>query len=178
PPSISLDNANLQLYPINKNKCHHIDPVRDISFQLFTRQRPDEAEGPPPKRWIYKYSAEARFQRQKNKKAEEKESCFKEEVKETARHNPLMPTPLRIGDDEALENSHFNFSEPTIFFFHAFFESYQLIPATYIRTAYTQRGDHNIILLNAPRLEAGPWYLTAAQNTRVVGEYTANSSII
>ncbi|ENN73868.1 hypothetical protein YQE_09522, partial [Dendroctonus ponderosae] len=36
PPSISLDNANLQLYPINKNKCHHIDPVRDISFQLFT----------------------------------------------------------------------------------------------------------------------------------------------
>ncbi|KAH1027547.1 pancreatic triacylglycerol lipase [Dendroctonus ponderosae] len=125
PPSISLDNANLQLYPINKNKCHHIDPVRDISFQLFTR------------------------------------------------HNPLMPTPLRIGDDEALENSHFNFSEPTIFFFHAFFESYQLIPATYIRTAYTQRGDHNIILLNAPRLEAGPWYLTAAQNTRVVGEYTA-----
>lgn len=37
PPSISLDNANLQLYPINKNKCHHIDPVRDISFQLYTR---------------------------------------------------------------------------------------------------------------------------------------------
>ena len=45
-----------------------------------------------------------------------------------------MPTPLRIGDDEALANSHFNFSEPTIFFFHAFFESYQHVPATYIRT--------------------------------------------
>ncbi|XP_066150637.1 uncharacterized protein [Euwallacea fornicatus] len=125
PPSVVLDGANLQLYPLNKNKCSHVDPVRDISFQLYTR------------------------------------------------HNPLSPAPLRIDDDAALANSHFNFSEPTIFFFHAFFESYQLVPATYIRTAYTQRGDHNIILLNAPRLEAGPWYLTAAQNTRVVGEYAA-----
>lgn len=30
-----------------------------------------------------------------------------------------------------------------------------------------------MILLNAPRMEAGPWYLTAARNTRIVGEYTA-----
>lgn len=29
-------------------------------------------------------------------------------------------------------------------------------------------------MLNAPRLEAGPWYFTAARNTRVVGEYTAS----
>lgn len=36
-----------------------------------------------------------------------------------------------------------------------------------------QRKQHNVILLNAARLEAGPWYLTAATNTRVVGEYTA-----
>ncbi|KAF7275203.1 hypothetical protein GWI33_012085, partial [Rhynchophorus ferrugineus] len=38
---------------------------------------------------------------------------------------------------------------------------------------FTQRADHNVILLNAPRLEAGPWYLTASQNTRVVGQYAA-----
>lgn len=37
-----------------------------------------------------------------------------------------------------------------------------------------QRKQHNVIILNAQRLEAGPWYLTAASNTRVVGEYTAN----
>lgn len=28
-------------------------------------------------------------------------------------------------------------------------------------------------MLQAPRMEAGPWYFTAARNTRVVGEYTA-----
>lgn len=36
-----------------------------------------------------------------------------------------------------------------------------------------QRGDHNIILINAQRLEAGPWYLTASKNTLVVGQYAA-----
>lgn len=36
-----------------------------------------------------------------------------------------------------------------------------------------QRKKYNIILLHALRLEAGPWYFTAARNTRVVGEYTA-----
>lgn len=36
-----------------------------------------------------------------------------------------------------------------------------------------QRKEHNIILINAQRIEAGPWYFTAARNTRVVGEYTA-----
>lgn len=30
-----------------------------------------------------------------------------------------------------------------------------------------------MIVINAQRLEAGPWYLTAATNTRVVGQYTA-----
>lgn len=36
-----------------------------------------------------------------------------------------------------------------------------------------QRKEHNIILINAQRIEAGPWYFTAARNTRVVGEFTA-----
>lgn len=40
-------------------------------------------------------------------------------------------------------------------------------------SAYLQRGDHNIVLVNAPRLEAGPWYYTASRNTLVVGQYTA-----
>lgn len=42
-----------------------------------------------------------------------------------------------------------------------------------VLTAYLQRKQHNIILLNAQRVEAGPWYVTAARNTRVVGEYSA-----
>lgn len=36
-----------------------------------------------------------------------------------------------------------------------------------------QRKNYNVIVLNAQRLEAGPWYITAASNTRVVGQYTA-----
>lgn len=40
-------------------------------------------------------------------------------------------------------------------------------------SAYMQRKQHNVIVLNAQRLEAGPWYLTAASNTRVVGQYSA-----
>ncbi|XP_045464528.1 pancreatic lipase-related protein 2-like [Harmonia axyridis] len=125
PPGVSVDNAYVQLIPINKHKCPKIDPVRDISFQLYTR------------------------------------------------HNPLHHQRLIIGDDEALQKSNFNFSQPTVIFFHAFFENSMSLTATIIRTAYLQRGDHNIILLNAPRLEAGPWYLTAARNTEVVGRYTA-----
>lgn len=38
PPGVSIEDAYVQLFPINKQKCHHIDPVRDITFQLFTRQ--------------------------------------------------------------------------------------------------------------------------------------------
>lgn len=37
-----------------------------------------------------------------------------------------------------------------------------------------QRGDHNLILVNAQLLAAGPWYFVATRNTRAVGKYTAN----
>lgn len=37
PPGVRIDDALVTLYPIDKNKCHKIDPIRDISFQLFTR---------------------------------------------------------------------------------------------------------------------------------------------
>nr|CAI5835359.1 unnamed protein product [Callosobruchus analis] len=69
PPGVRIEDAYVQLYPLNKHKCHEIDPVRDISYQL---------------------------------------------------HNPLQPSQLQIGDDQALHQSHFNFSEPTVLFFHAF----------------------------------------------------------
>ncbi|KAJ3628507.1 hypothetical protein MTP99_015808 [Tenebrio molitor] len=125
PPSISVNDAILQLYPIDKHKCHKIDPIRDIAFQLYTV------------------------------------------------HNPLMAQNLIIGDDKLLSESYFNFSQPTVIYFHAFFESSNVGSPVTLRTAYLQRGGYNLILLNAPRLEAGPWYLTAARNTQVVGEYTA-----
>ncbi|XP_050501031.1 pancreatic lipase-related protein 3-like, partial [Diabrotica virgifera virgifera] len=125
PPGVSIEDAYVQLFPVNKQKCREINPIRDITFYLFTR------------------------------------------------HNPLQPSQLRIGDDGALSQSYFNFSEPTVIFFHAFFESYQSTPGRLIRTAFLQRKDYNVLFVNAPRLEAGPWYLTAAQNTMVVGQYAA-----
>lgn len=36
PPQIALNDAILQLYPINKLKCHNIDPIRDIEYELYT----------------------------------------------------------------------------------------------------------------------------------------------
>ncbi|XP_056633533.1 pancreatic lipase-related protein 2-like [Diorhabda sublineata] len=125
PPGVSIEDAYVQLFPIDKGKCHGIDPVLDITFQLFTR------------------------------------------------YNPLQPSSLRIDDEESLRKSHFNFSEPTVIFFHAFFESYQSTPGRLIRTAFLQRKDYNVLFVDAQRLEAGPWYLTAAKNTMVVGKYTA-----
>nr|XP_022905523.1 lipase member H-like [Onthophagus taurus] len=125
PPGVSIQDAYVQLLPVDKTVCSHVDPIRDISYQLYTR------------------------------------------------NNPLQPQTLSLHDDHSLYNSYFNFSEPTILFFHAFFESSTSTTATIMRTAYLQRKDHNILLLNAPRIEAGPWYLTAAKNTRIVGEYSA-----
>lgn len=37
PPGFRIEDAYVQVLPINKQKCHDIDPVRDISYQLFTR---------------------------------------------------------------------------------------------------------------------------------------------
>ena len=39
--------------------------------------------------------------------------------------------------------------------------------------AYMQRGDTNVIMVDARRLEAGPWYFTAAQNTWYIGQHAA-----
>lgn len=36
-----------------------------------------------------------------------------------------------------------------------------------------QRGDTNVIMVDAARLEAGPWYPAAAHNTWFVGQYAA-----
>ncbi|XP_046975328.1 pancreatic lipase-related protein 3-like [Vanessa cardui] len=42
-----------------------------------------------------------------------------------------------------------------------------------IREAYTHRGDTNIIMVDAQRLEAGPWYFKAAENTWYIGRIAA-----
>ncbi|KAJ0169767.1 hypothetical protein K1T71_014373 [Dendrolimus kikuchii] len=39
--------------------------------------------------------------------------------------------------------------------------------------ALMQRGDTNVIMVEASRLEAGPWYFTAAHNTWYIGQFAA-----
>lgn len=98
-----------------------------------------------------------------------------------------------MGDDKLLSNSNIDFSLPTMIYMHAFFEDSNTVSATLIRqgewnyvkkiywkkiikiniiSAYMLRGDHNIILVSSRQLYAGPWYITAARNTRTVGTYT------
>ncbi|XP_069363499.1 uncharacterized protein [Maniola hyperantus] len=45
--------------------------------------------------------------------------------------------------------------------------------ALMVREAYTHRGDTNVIVVDAQRLEAGPWYFKAAENTWYIGRIAA-----
>lgn len=87
--------------------------------------------------------------------------------------NPENAEILLLNNDESINNSSIDFANPTIIYFHGFLESSSRGSSKIIHEAYTKRGDHNIILVNAQRLVAGPWYLTAASNAKVIGAYTA-----
>ncbi|XP_013135871.1 PREDICTED: pancreatic lipase-related protein 2-like [Papilio polytes] len=90
------------------------------------------------------------------------------------RHNPIVYQELVLNDDEQLFASNINFNDPTVIYFHAFMEQATDGSALVVREAYMQRGDTNLIIVEAQRLEAGPWYFTAAENTWYIGRYAAN----
>ncbi|XP_072941193.1 pancreatic lipase-related protein 2-like [Epargyreus clarus] len=89
------------------------------------------------------------------------------------RHNPTVYQNLAIDDDEALFASHINFHDPTVIVFHAFLEEPNFGSGIMLREAYVLRGDTNVIMVDAGRLEAGPWYFTAADNTWYIGRMAA-----
>nr|XP_026494099.1 inactive pancreatic lipase-related protein 1-like isoform X1 [Vanessa tameamea]XP_026494100.1 inactive pancreatic lipase-related protein 1-like isoform X1 [Vanessa tameamea]XP_026494107.1 inactive pancreatic lipase-related protein 1-like isoform X1 [Vanessa tameamea]XP_026494108.1 inactive pancreatic lipase-related protein 1-like isoform X1 [Vanessa tameamea] len=89
------------------------------------------------------------------------------------RHNPTVAHRLLIDDDESLFASSIDFNDPTVLYFHAFMETPDDGSALRIREAYTHRGDTNIIMVDAQRLEAGPWYFKAAENTWYIGRIAA-----
>ncbi|KAF9411979.1 hypothetical protein HW555_009393, partial [Spodoptera exigua] len=89
------------------------------------------------------------------------------------RHNPTVPQRLALGDDELLFASSMDWAAPTVLYFHAFMEQPDDGSAVLVREAYMQRGDCNVIMVDAARLEAGPWYPAAALNTWFVGQYAA-----
>ncbi|XP_075989173.1 pancreatic lipase-related protein 2-like isoform X2 [Anticarsia gemmatalis] len=89
------------------------------------------------------------------------------------RHNPTAYQELKIGDDESLFASNMDFHAPTVMYFHAFMEQPDDGSGIMVREAYMQRGDTNVIMIDAHHLEAGPWYFTAAQNTWYIGRFAA-----
>ncbi|XP_041968762.1 phospholipase A1 1-like isoform X1 [Aricia agestis] len=89
------------------------------------------------------------------------------------RNNPLVPQTLLVGDDERLFASNMDFNDPTVFLFHGFMETPDDGSPLLIREAYMYRGDTNVITVDSSRLEAGPWYFTAADNTWYIGNFAA-----
>ncbi|XP_068626109.1 pancreatic lipase-related protein 2-like [Battus philenor] len=89
------------------------------------------------------------------------------------KYNPTIYQELTLNDDESLFASHIDFNIPTVIYFHAFMESASDGSSLMVREAYIRRGDTNIIMVEAQRLEAGPWYITAAENTWYIGQYAA-----
>ncbi|XP_038220937.1 inactive pancreatic lipase-related protein 1-like [Zerene cesonia] len=85
------------------------------------------------------------------------------------RHNPNEPQFLGIDDDESLFASSIDFHDRTVIYFHAFMETPMDGSALFVREALVHRGDTNVIMVDAQRLEAGPWYFTAAANTWYIG---------
>ncbi|XP_045505783.1 inactive pancreatic lipase-related protein 1-like isoform X2 [Colias croceus] len=85
------------------------------------------------------------------------------------RHNPNEPQFLGIDDDESLFASNIDFQDETVIYFHAFMETPMDGSALFVREALIHRGDTNVIMVDAQRLEAGPWYFTAAANTWYIG---------
>ncbi|XP_048003435.1 uncharacterized protein LOC125239791 isoform X2 [Leguminivora glycinivorella] len=66
-----------------------------------------------------------------------------------------------------------NFKEKTVIYFTAFMEEPDDGSGLMVREAYMVRGDVNFIILDESRLEAGPWYFTAADNTWYIGRFAA-----
>ncbi|CAG4936347.1 unnamed protein product [Parnassius apollo] len=91
----------------------------------------------------------------------------------TIPHNPTVYQELKVNDDERLFASNIDFNAPTVIHFHAFMELPADGSGIVIREAYVQRGDTNVIMVDAQRLEAGPWYFTAAENTWYIGRFAA-----
>ncbi|KAG7298503.1 hypothetical protein JYU34_018138 [Plutella xylostella] len=89
------------------------------------------------------------------------------------RKNPTTYEELYINDDERLAASHIDFNDRTVVYFHAFLENPEAGSGLMIREAYMLRGDTNVIMVDAQRLEAGPWYFTAAENTWYIGQLAA-----
>ncbi|CAG9854489.1 unnamed protein product [Phyllotreta striolata] len=89
------------------------------------------------------------------------------------RKNPTNPQILLTGNENSIRSSNFDFTKPTIIFFHGFLESSKSDNSIQIRDSYLKYGDFNVILGNNERLLAGPDYLTAALNVLPIGKYSA-----
>ncbi|XP_028128602.2 lipase member H-like [Diabrotica virgifera virgifera] len=80
---------------------------------------------------------------------------------------------LRTNNIAALKKSNIDYSRSTVIFFHGFMDSSHSNNAITFKDAYLHRGDYNIILVNNERLLAGMDYVTAVQNCKPIGQFSA-----
>ncbi|XP_018569787.1 lipase member H-like [Anoplophora glabripennis] len=89
------------------------------------------------------------------------------------RENPKVSQILEIENDSLLSASNMNFLRPTVIFFHGFTESLMADDSQRIGRGFIERGDYNVIIVDAERLLAGLYYLNAVTNCKHIGRYAA-----
>ncbi|XP_037972759.2 pancreatic lipase-related protein 2 isoform X1 [Plutella xylostella] len=85
------------------------------------------------------------------------------------RSNPTEFQVIVPGNLRKLETTNFNQSAPTVIYLMGFSEATTGPSTTTIRDAYLSTGEYNFISVDWSRLIAGPWYVSAVQNTRYMG---------
>ncbi|XP_076654929.1 pancreatic lipase-related protein 2-like isoform X1 [Halictus rubicundus] len=89
------------------------------------------------------------------------------------RRNPTCGTKLDPADPSSLRTSNFDDRYPTVIYIHGYSESSSSGSAIAMRDVYLKRGEYNVILVDWAKLAGLPWYVTAVQNTRIVGPQVA-----
>ncbi|XP_054257370.1 phospholipase A1-like [Macrosteles quadrilineatus] len=89
------------------------------------------------------------------------------------RSNPHHGQRLYIDGYRELSRSFLRRNSSTVFYIHGFTETSRSRSSQTIKTAFLQRGDYNVILVDWSPLSAAPWYRPAAQNARPVGLHLA-----
>ncbi|XP_066597163.1 hepatic triacylglycerol lipase-like isoform X2 [Prorops nasuta] len=85
------------------------------------------------------------------------------------RSNPTVAQVLVPNNPASLRRSKFNARNPTIIYIHGYSDGAPGLSGVTIRNEYLNRGDYNVVLVDWAKLSALPWYVTAVQNTRLVG---------
>ncbi|CAH2211710.1 jg26577, partial [Pararge aegeria aegeria] len=90
------------------------------------------------------------------------------------RANPIYHEAIIPGDADALSETRFSPSRPTVIYLFGFSEAITGASTTMLKNAFLHRGDYNFIAVDWSRLVVFPWYVSAVRNTRYMGRRLAD----